>query len=83
MMVRVSPLGEETVVVVRVELVQQAPALSRDMQATDWACFLTRLRAGIRMDISSAMMAITTNSSMSVKPFLRPVMTIPFSAQCW
>jgi hypothetical protein len=49
------------------------------MQATDWACFLTRPNAGIRMDISKAMMEITTNSSMSVKPFLPLVMTIPLS----
>jgi hypothetical protein len=38
------------------------------MHLTWLACSRARLRAGIRMAISSAMMPITTSSSTSVKP---------------
>jgi hypothetical protein len=34
------------------------------------ACSLALARAGIRIDISRAMMEITTNNSINVKPFL-------------
>jgi hypothetical protein len=33
----------------------------------------TRVRAGIRIDISSAMIAMTTSSSINVNPGLRPL----------
>jgi len=39
-------------------------------QDTFLACCLTRCSAGIRIDISTAMTAITTSSSMSVNPCL-------------
>ena len=48
------------------------------MHVTAWACFLTRPSVGIRMAIRIAMMAMTTKSSMRVKPFARLVMSIPF-----
>jgi hypothetical protein len=40
-----------------------------DIQTAAFACSLALLSAGIRIDISSAMMAMTTRSSMSVKAF--------------
>ena len=47
------------------------------IQATDWACFLTLCKAGIRIAISKAMMAMTTSSSISVNP-LRLRIAKPF-----
>ena len=38
-----------------------------DWQTTARACLRTRCSDGIRIDISSAMMAMTTSSSISVK----------------
>jgi hypothetical protein len=40
-----------------------------DWQITVFACFLTRCSAGINIAINNAMIAITTNSSINVKPF--------------
>jgi serine acetyltransferase len=40
-----------------------------ERHSTLCACFRTRARAGIKMDISSAIMAITTKSSTNVNAF--------------
>ena len=50
-----------------------------DRQATALACFFTRCNAGINIAINSAIMAITTKSSINVNPFLRIVSRIPDS----
>jgi hypothetical protein len=39
-----------------------------DIQATACACFLTRCSEGINIAINNAIMAITTKSSIKVKP---------------
>ena len=39
-----------------------------DLQATNLACLLTRCKDGINIDSNKAIMAITTNNSISVNP---------------
>jgi len=46
-------------------------------QALDLACFLTRCKAGINIDNNSAIIAMTTKSSISVKP-LRLLIVTPY-----
>jgi hypothetical protein len=46
-----------------------------DLQKINLACFLTRCKAGINTPINSAIMAITTNSSISVNPVRLRVVT--------
>jgi hypothetical protein len=42
------------------------------------ACFLTLLKAGISIDISSAIIAITTSNSTSVNPFRFSILLLSF-----
>jgi len=47
-----------------------------------YASALARVRLGTRIEISRAMMAMTTNSSISVKPFVRRMMRPPYPLGC-
>jgi hypothetical protein len=49
------------------------------MQLIILPCSLTRRNAGINIAINNAMIAITTKSSIRVKPFLLPIITLLIS----
>ena len=50
--------------------------LSWDMQTDARACFLTLARAGIKMPIKRAIIAITTSSSIKVNAFFDMIILI-------